>query len=145
MTDAVLRKIKSSHPTDPTPAKATAKDVLAEVREMNKNNIEFYEALLGEISKLKTDCDVERVVMLENSLEEHKSETDDKFSGYENRLIVLETENNNLKKENERLSEKSLELECRSRKLNLIIGNIAEKPGVNSKETYDEIPYTRKW
>ena len=141
--DAVLKKLREAQPTKvPTRANCNAIDVLHEVREMNKNNLEFYEALFGEISKLREDCanfDIERINTLANDLEQHKTESNEKSTDLENRIVILEEVNESLKKENERLAEKTLEFECRSRKLNLIIGNINEKPGLNSKETYDEI------
>ena len=37
------------------------------------------------------------------------------------------------------MQEKTLELECRSRKRNLIIGNLEEERGVNSRESYNQV------
>lgn len=146
--EAALKKLKSSTDTELPAAKCTNKEVLTELREMNAKNVEFYDALIKEINLLKSDgrTDNTQLEKLEDSLNVHKTETEGKVAGFETRLNALSDENvvlrediSSLKTENEVLKEKTLELECRSRKRNLIIGNIAEKPGLNSKETYDEI------
>ena len=50
--DAVLQRIKSRVPTNVT-TRSTAGDVLTELRTMNNNNIEFFEALALELNEIK--------------------------------------------------------------------------------------------
>ena len=139
--EEVLNKIKSSQPNEtPLRSQCSSFDVLEEVRGMNKMNIAFFEAMLLEITKLREESvTTKRVDEIETTLQDFKQETENKLSDYETRLLALEEDNVQLKKENERLSEKSLEFECRSRKLNLILGKIEEKPGLNSTESNDEL------
>ena len=136
--DKVLSHIKARA----MPESATkVSTILNELREMNANNVSFYEALLLEINELKTlgQTNASQLSRLEESLESHKTATDEKLAEFEARLNTVDSDNVTLKKDNGILKEKVLELECRSRKRNLIIGNLAEKPGVNSRESYDEV------
>ena len=98
------------------------KDILLELRTMNNNYIEFFAFMMGEIAKLKTDANAtnEKIDDLQTSMEAKHEEYDLRFSHIETQLKVLEAKD--VEKE-----EKLIELECRSRKLNLIIPGLEEK------------------
>lgn len=152
--DALLEKIESEQPTV-LPARSSATDVLSELRKMNKNNIDFYHALLEEIKDLKTDraADQTRLTKLETDALNHKSEVDEKLKGHEQRFVSQDALINSLQRENTEQGakikllendmteqkEKTLELECRSRKRNLIFGKVTEERGINSKESYEQV------
>ena len=120
--------------------KPAARDILVELRNMNNNYVEFFTFMMGEFKKL-TNGETEREQKLEDlktKMEEKHETYDTQFASMENRLKVLE--------ENDRVREEKLvELECRSRKLNLIFPKLEEKPlgrlrnQRQDEESYDEV------
>lgn len=138
--EAVFNKIQGDLSTETEPTRANATDVLIELRKMNKNNVEFYGALMVEFKLLKTsrEADHAKIVKLETDALQHKTAVDEQLSGFETRLVALETDQAVLKKENQCLKEKTLELECRSRKRNLIF-KVDEVRGANNSESYEQL------
>ena len=159
--DAVLQRIKSRVPTNVT-TRSTAGDVLTELRTMNNNNIEFFEALALELNEIKktSGLDQARIKQLEDDMNVHKGEVETKLQNFQTQLNQIQADLNAVKQENidlrsdnvtllrdnkvlledtRVLKEKTLELECRSRKRNLIISKIPEERGLNSRETYDQV------
>jgi DNA repair ATPase RecN len=121
--------------------KSNVKDVLLELRNMNNNYIEFFAFMMDEFTKLKTDGTAvnQKITDLETSMDKKHEQYDLKFSTIESQLKVLQ------EKDEER-EEKLLEMECRQRKLNLIIPKLEEKEltrqtrqNRQNEETYTEI------
>lgn len=111
-----------------------SKDVLLELRTMNNLNIEFYKFMMGEFTNLRENGDAQKIADLENKMNQKHLEFEDKLESVKAVVVKLQQKEEEqdakitklLEKEEEQ-DDKVLELECRSRKLNLIIPNLAEK------------------
>ena len=95
------QKIKSEIPTE-TNTRTNAGDVLIELRQINKSNIEFYEVLAREISDIKKVCQVdqERLDKVETDLLVHKNQVSTQLAEMQTNVDLLKEENCTLKSEN---------------------------------------------
>jgi hypothetical protein len=133
--------VSDVHSISPT---AKAKDVLLELRNMNNNYVYFFKFMMDEFQKLETirTADTSKLADLKQTVEDKHSEYDEKF-------IKMEADLHLLQKRDAEREDKLTEMECRQRKLNLIIPGIQEKPvtrptrqnvrGPREEETYSEI------
>lgn len=117
------------------------KDVLQELRTMNNNYVEFFSLMMKEFDKLKENGTVHNT-----KIDDLKTLMETKHNLYDQKMATMEVELQVLKDKDEEREEKLIEMECRSRKLNLIIPKLPEKPYVRptrqnrqNEESYSEI------